>query len=133
MHRHRLWWVHQPLNEKHMQQAADDLLGEHDFSAFRASGCRASTPVRVISQMQVTRNEDSIRIDVTANAFLQHMVRNIAGLLVAIGQGDEGPGWAKEVLDSRDRTKGGIAAPAHGLTLIRVEYPEHFDLPVYRL
>ncbi len=133
MKRHRSWWVHQPLNEKHMQRAADDLLGEHDFSAFRASGCRASTPVRVISQMQVTRNEDSIRIDVTANAFLQHMVRNIAGLLVAIGQGDEGPGWAKEVLDSRDRTKGGIAAPAHGLTLIRVDYPQSFEIPVARL
>ena len=133
MHRHRAWWVHQPLNEIQMQQAADNLLGEHDFSAFRAAGCRASTPVRKISEMQVTRNDDSITIDVTANAFLQHMVRNIAGLLVAIGQGDEDPGWAKEVLDSRDRTKGGIAAPAHGLTLIRVEYPEHFDLPVYRL
>ncbi len=133
MHRHRAWWVHQPLNEIQMQQAADNLLGEHDFSAFRAAGCRASTPVRKISEMQVTRNDDSITIDVTANAFLQHMFRNIAGLLVAIGQGDEDPGWAKEVLDSRDRTKGGIAAPAHGLTLIRVEYPEHFDLPVYRL
>ncbi len=133
MHRHRAWWVHQPLNEIQMQQAADNLIGEHDFSAFRAAGCRASTPVRKISEIQVTRNDDGITIDVTANAFLQHMVRNIAGLLVAIGQGDQVPGWAKEVLDSRDRTKGGIAAPAHGLTLISVEYPEHFDLPVYRL
>ncbi len=133
MYRNRAWWVHQALNEKDMQKAAVSLLGEHDFSAFRAAGCRASTPVREISEMQITRNEDWITIDVTANAFLQHMVRNIAGLLVAIGQGDEDPAWAKVVLDSRDRTEGGMAAPAHGLTLIRVDYPEHFDLPVYRL
>ncbi len=116
-----------------MQEAAECLLGAHDFSAFRSAGCRASTPVRKISELRITRNEHWITIDVTANAFLQHMVRNIAGLLVAIGQGEEGPGWAKEVLDSRDRTKGGMSAPAHGLTLIRVDYPEHFDLPVYRL
>ena len=132
MSRHRAWWVHHPLNEIAMQQAADELFGEHDFSAFRAAGCRASTPVRKISEIQVSRNEDSITIDVTANAFVQHMVRNIAGLLVAIGQGDKGPGWAKEVLDSRDRTKGGISAPAHGLTLIRVDYPQSFKLPVAR-
>ena len=129
MYRNRSWWVHQPLNETDMQKAADSLLGEHDFSAFRSAGCRASTPVREISEMRITRNEDWITIDVTANAFLQHMVRNIAGLLVAIGQGDEDPAWAKAVLDSRDRTEGAMAAPAHGLTLIRVDYPEHFDLP----
>ncbi len=133
MYRHRAWWVHQPLNEKNMQDAADSLLGEHDFSAFRSANCRASTPVREISEISITSNEDWITIDVTANAFLQHMVRNIAGLLVTIGQGKEDPGWAKEVLHSRDRTRGGIAAPAHGLTLVRVDYPEHFDLPVYRL
>ncbi len=130
MHRHRVWWVQQPLNEKDMQEAADSLLGEHDFSAFRSAGCRASTPVRKISEMRIARNEDWTTIDVTANAFLQHMVRNIAGLLVAIGQGEECPGWAKEVLDSRDRTKGGIAAPAHGLTLVRVDYPQSFEIPV---
>jgi tRNA pseudouridine38-40 synthase len=116
-----------------MQAAANCLLGEHDFSAFRAAGCQASTPVRTISEIDITRDEDWISIGVTANAFLQHMVRNIAGLLVTIGQGDKDPAWAQEVLDGRDRTKGGIAAPAHGLTLIGVEYPEHFDLPVYRL
>jgi len=133
MYRHRAWWVHQPLNEQNMRDAAHSLLGEHDFSAFRSANCRASTPVREISDISITSNEDWITIDVTANAFLQHMVRNIAGLLVAIGQGKEEPGWAKEVLHSCDRTRGGIAAPAHGLTLVRVDYPEHFDLPVYRL
>lgn len=129
LNRHRAWWVTQTLDANKMQQAADHLLGEHDFSAFRAAGCQASTPVREIREFNVTRNEDWISIDVTANAFLQHMVRNIAGLLVKIGQGDEEPAWAREVLDSRDRAKGGMTAPAHGLTLTRVDYPERDDLP----
>jgi len=132
MFRHRAWWVYQPLNAEDMQEAADCLRGKHDFSAFRASGCRASTPVREISEIRISRNEEWITIDVTANAFLQHMVRNITGLLVAIGQGEEEPGWAKEVLDSRDRTRGGVAAPAHGLNLVRVDYPPEFGLPVAR-
>ena len=127
--RNRAWWVSQPLDAENMQQAADHLLGEHDFSAFRAAGCQASTPLRKIGELNVSRNEDWISVDVTANAFLQHMVRNIAGLLVAIGKGDEEPAWARQVLDSRDRTKGGMAAPAHGLTLTRVDYPERDDLP----
>lgn len=129
LNRDRAWWVTQTLDANKMQQAADHLLGEHDFSAFRAVGCQASTPVREIREFNVTRNEDWISIDVTANAFLQHMVRNIAGLLVKIGQGDEEPAWAREVLDSRDRAKGGMTAPAHGLTLTRVHYPERDDLP----
>lgn len=129
LNRDRAWWVSQTLDANKMQQAADHLLGEHDFSAFRAAGCQASTPVREIREFNVTRNEDWISIDVTANAFLQRMVRNIAGLLVKIGQGDEEPAWAREVLDSRDRAKGGMAAPAHGLTLTRVDYPERDDLP----
>ena len=129
LNRDRAWWVTQTLDANKMQQAADHLLGEHDFSAFRAAGCQASTPVREIREFNVTRNEDWISIDVTANAFLQRMVRNIAGLLVKIGQGDEEPAWAREVLDSRDRAKGGMTAPAHGLTLTRVDYPERDDLP----
>lgn len=129
LNRDRAWWVSQTLDANKMQQAADHLLGEHDFSAFRAARCQASTPVREIREFNVTRNEDWISIDVTANAFLQHMVRNIAGLLVKIGQGDEEPAWAREVLDSRDRAKGGMTAPAHGLTLTRVHYPERDDLP----
>jgi tRNA pseudouridine38-40 synthase len=70
-----------------------------------------------------------IELEVTANAFLQHMVRNITGTLVMIGRGDESPGWTAEILESRDRKKGGIAAPPHGLTLVSVAYPEEFDLP----
>jgi tRNA pseudouridine38-40 synthase len=132
LHRLRAWWVYQPLNVKEMQQAAACLLGEHDFTSFRAAGCQASTPVRTISELTIIKEDDWITLDITANAFLQHMVRNIAGLLVTIGQGEQDPDWAEEVLLSRDRTKGGIAAPAHGLTLVNVDYPVHFDLPVYR-
>ena len=129
LYRNRAWCVYQPLNEADMQRAADSLLGEHDFSAFRAAGCQASTPVREITGIRITRDGDWVSIDVTANAFLQHMVRNIAGLLVTIGQGEEGPDWARNVLEGRDRTKGGIAAPAHGLTLTKVAYPDRYDLP----
>ena len=101
----------------------------HDFSAFRAAGCQASTPLRKISKLVVERRQDWVTITVTANAFLQHMVRNISGLLVAIGAGGEPPEWAATVLASRDRTTAGITAPAHGLTLLTVAYPERFAVP----
>jgi tRNA pseudouridine38-40 synthase len=132
LNRNRAWWIYESLDEQAMQQAAAYLLGEHDFSAFRAAGCQASTPVRKIITLQVSRTGDWLAVTVTANAFLQHMVRNITGLLVAIGKGNEEPAWAKSVLENRDRTQGGAAAPAHGLTLIDVEYPEQFNLPENR-
>jgi tRNA pseudouridine38-40 synthase len=127
--RNRAWWVFEPLDEQAMLEASKCLLGEHDFSAFRAAGCQASTPVREISSLQIVRDGDWLVITVTANAFLQHMVRNITGVLVAIGKGEEGPAWAKSVLESRDRKQGGVAAPAHGLTLIAVDYPARFNIP----
>ena len=127
--RHRAWWVHEPLNEESMQTAANYLLGEHDFSAFRAAGCQAATPVRTLFNLHVERFGDLIAITVAANAFLQHMVRNLSGMLVMIGRGDAEVDWARAVLDSRDRTAGGIAAPPHGLTLIDVEYPAQFNIP----
>ena len=132
LHRNRAWWIHRPLNEFDMQRAADHLLGEHDFSAFRAAGCRASTPIREISNIRINRDGDWIAIDVTANAFLQHMVRNIAGLLATIGQGEANSALVREVLESCDRKKGGVAAPAHGLTLMKIDYPDKFDLPIAR-
>jgi len=125
LHRNRAWWVYDPLEIEPMQEAAKALLGEHDFSAYRAAACQASTAVRNISDLSLPW----ISLEVTANAFLQHMVRNIAGTLVMIGRGDESPEWAAEILESRDRTKGGIAAPPHGLTLVSVGYPDEFNLP----
>ena len=133
LHRHRAWWVYQPLDAKCMHEAAQQLLGEHDFSAFRAAGCQASTPIREIRSISVGREGDGdcdwIVLEVTANAFLQHMVRNIAGTLMAIGSGDESPDAMSEILASGDRKRGGIAAPPHGLTLVDVEYPDDFKLP----
>lgn len=130
LHRHRAWWVHQHLDADAMQRAAQSLLGEHDFSAYRAAGCQANTAVREITRIDVSRDADWITLDVTANAFLQHMVRNIAGTLVAIGAGEQAEAWARDVLDSRDRTAGGVAAPPHGLTLVEVTYPDAFEIPV---
>jgi len=127
--RHRAWWIYEPLDEQAMQQAANHLQGEHDFSAYRAAACRASSPVRNLSRLGVSRSGETIEITVTGNAFLQHMVRNITGTLVAVGKGDASPDWARAVLESRDRTQGGVAAPPHGLTLVDVAYPEHFNIP----
>ena len=130
LHRHRAWWVHQSLDESLMHEAAQQLVGEHDFSAYRAAGCRAKTAVREVSSVSVTRRDDWLTLDVSANAFLMHMVRNITGTLAAIGQGEQAVEWAGEVLKSRDRTLGGITAPAHGLTLVSVAYPAEYELPV---
>lgn len=129
LYRRRAWWVYQALDAARMQAAANFLIGEHDFSAFRAAGCQASGPVRKIFSLRVVRQSDWLGITVTANAFLQHMVRNIAGLLVEVGSGTKMPSWAETVLQGRDRTEGAVAAPAHGLTLTGVEYPGRFALP----
>ena len=127
--RERAWWVHAPIDEARMQAAGSLLLGEHDFSAFRAAGCQARSPMRELTGIVVERHGDWIAMTVTANAFLQHMVRNIAGLLVEIGSGERPPEDAAAVLESRDRRRGGITAPAQGLTLIAVDYPPAFGLP----
>jgi len=129
LHRDRAWWVYEPLDAKRMHEAAQRLVGKHDFSAFRAAGCQAKTAVREISHIAVNRRDNWLTLEVTANAFLQHMVRNIAGTLAKVGQGEQEVDWVTAVLESRDRKAGGIAAPPHGLTLIGVSYPESFGLP----
>jgi tRNA pseudouridine38-40 synthase len=126
--RHRAWWVYQALDAERMHLAAQDLLGRHDFSAFRAAGCQASTAIREITSISVARDGENIVLEVTANAFLQHMVRNITGTLVAIGIGDDSANSLQAVLASKDRKKGGVAAPPHGLTLVDVAYPDDFEL-----
>lgn len=127
--RGRMTWECRWLDEWAMQAAADYLLGEHDFSAFRALSCQAKSPVRTVYRLEVRRCGEILLIDVVANAFLHHMVRNIAGVLMAVGVGKKDPKWAYEVLASRDRTCGGITAPADGLYLLGVEYPGHFGIP----
>lgn len=129
LHRRRAWWLHESLDAMRMHEAAQLLLGERDFSAFRAAGCQARTPMRNIKSIDVARQGDWISVTLTANAFLQHMVRNITGALVAVGKGEHPESWIGEVLESRDRKAGGIAAPAHGLTLLAVSYPASYCLP----
>ncbi|MCG8369491.1 MAG: tRNA pseudouridine(38-40) synthase TruA [Proteobacteria bacterium] len=129
LHRHRAWWVHRPLDAGRMHRAAQRLVGEHDFSAFRAAGCQAKSATREVMRVRVVRRGDWVTLDITANAFLMHMVRNITGALAAIGEGEQDAGWLKAVLDGRDRTVSGVTAPAHGLTLVGVEYPGEFGIP----
>ena len=129
LHRHRAWWVHQPLDERRMHAAAQQLVGEHDFSAYRAAGCQSGSPIREVTGITVSREGDWVFLDVSANAFLMHMVRNITGTLATIGQGEQRLDWALDVLESRDRKSGGVTAPPHGLTLVAVEYPADFAIP----
>ena len=131
--RQRVCWIHRPLDAERMQRAAAHLIGEHDFSAFRAAECQSRTAMRRIDAVTVVRHGEHLTIDVTANAFLHHMVRNIAGVLIEIGAGEAEPDWARTVLASRDRTTGGVTAPPGGLYLMHVAYPEHFGLPPRRV
>ena len=127
--RGRATLIHHPLDERRMAQAAAYLPGEHDFSAFRAAECQSRTPVRRLEELAVERRGEWVVVRVTANAFLHHMVRNIVGLLIAVGRGKAEPVRAREVLESRDRTQGEATAPPDGLYLWRVHYGEAFALP----
>lgn len=121
--------VYIPLDHEKMHQAAQCLLGEHDFSAFRASLCQAKTATRRLSHINITRTGDYIMIDVQANAFLHHMVRNITGSLVKIGTGERPVGWLNELLLNKDRTKAAATAKPNGLYLVKVVYPDSFAIP----
>jgi len=128
LHR-RVSWEYRPLDETLMQQAAQHLLGEHDFSAYRALACQAKSPVRTLHQLDVQRRGQFVILDLAANAFLHHMVRNIAGVLMRIGAGEAEPNWARQVLEQRDRTLGGVTAPPDGLYFMQVDYPDDYVLP----
>ncbi len=121
-------WCHRPLNDQAMHQAAQLLLGEHDFSSFRASGCQAKSPIRTISAVSVIRQGEWVTVDITANAFLYHMVRNIVGSLMEVGQGERDVEWFKQVLAARDRTCAGMTAAPQGLYFISAQYPQKFGL-----
>jgi tRNA pseudouridine38-40 synthase len=125
----RVALVYRPLDVERMAAAAVRLLGEHDFSAFRAAGCQARSPVRRLYDLRVWRCGDQVVIEATANAFLHHMVRNLVGLLLDVGVGKVPPEWAATVLASRDRTLSSPTAPAQGLYFWRVRYPQAFRLP----
>jgi tRNA pseudouridine38-40 synthase len=126
--RQRATWIHQPLDERAMQQAAQCLVGTHDFSSYRALACQAKHAVRTVHRLQINRQGELLTIEVHANGFLHHMVRNIAGVLITIGKGEQPESWAEQILALRDRTKGGITAPPQGLYLSRVDYPAEYQL-----
>lgn len=123
LYREEVTWNYRPLDEQRMVRAAGHLVGKHNFSSYRAAGCQAKSPVREIEFLNVERFGAFIIIDVQANAFLHHMVRNIAGVLMSIGAGLNEESWSKEVLDAQNRSAGGITAPPFGLYLINVGYP----------
>jgi tRNA pseudouridine38-40 synthase len=125
----RAAFLHRPLDVEPMREATRYLLGKHDFSALRAAECQARSPEREVKSLQVMRQGDFLVIEVTANAFLHHMVRNIAGLLMHIGLGRAPPQFAAEVLAARDRRIAPATAPAAGLYFWRVAYPAVFGLP----
>lgn len=122
-------WFHAPLELEAMREAALHLVGEHDFSAFRSAQCQARNPVRVLHTAIVERTGESIVFTLRANAFLQHMVRNIVGALVHVGKGNRRPGWLREVLESRDRTNCAPTFAPEGLYLVGVEYAPGWHLP----
>lgn len=122
-------WERRPLDAEAMQRAALALIGEHDFSAFRTVHCQAARPNRHVRELQVGRQGDEVVIDIEANAFLHHMVRNIVGSLLPVGRGDRPEDWLAELLQGRDRAKAGITAPAQGLCFLGPRYPALFGLP----
>ena len=123
LRRYRAWHV-RALDVEAMRVASLYLLGTHDFSTFRASGCGAAHPVREITAISVGRIGDQVQLEVQGHGFLRHMVRIIAGTLTDVGHGKRGSDWVLDVLNARDRTQGGRTAPAHGLTLVEVRYGE---------
>ena len=125
----RAGWVFRPLDDSAMRAAAMHLIGRHDFTSFRSAECQAATPIRDIAQLSVDRVGPLVRVSVTANAFLHHMVRNIVGALVYVGVGRRRPDWVQEVLHARDRAAGAATFSAAGLYLARVEYDPAFGLP----
>ncbi|KMW72378.1 tRNA pseudouridine synthase A [Photorhabdus luminescens subsp. luminescens] len=120
---------HYPLDEKRMHRAAQCLLGENDFTSFRAVQCQSKTPWRNMMHINVNRFGHYVVIDIKANAFVHHMVRNIAGSLMEIGCGNQDINWMAQLLALKDRTKAAATAKAAGLYLVAVDYPEQFDLP----
>ena len=124
----RATWQRRPLDHERMHSSAQVLVGEHDFSAFRAVECQSRSPLRRVEEVSVRRTGDWVHLDITANAFLHHMVRNVAGLLMSVGEGESAPERVATVLASRDRRSNAATAPPDGLYLAAVRYPAEFGL-----
>jgi tRNA pseudouridine38-40 synthase len=128
----RVGWFHRHLDEDAMARAAQMLLGEHDFSAFRDAECQARTPVRTMHEATVARAGSLVVFSFRANAFLHHMVRNLVGTLVYVGAGRQEPAWVGELIAARDRTRAAPTFAPDGLYLAAIEYDSAFDLPAFR-
>ena len=133
--RRRVWWLRQELDCAAMTAAATAWLGEHDFSAFRSAGCQAKSPRRRLLAVAIAKRVagagTALTFEFTANSFLQHMVRNFVGTLVAVGDGALTPQDAARILERRDRREAGVTAPSKGLVLVEVLYPPEYELPRY--
>jgi len=125
----RVAWIHRPLDATRMHEAAQALIGEHDFSAFRSVECQSKTPRRRVESIQVHRSGDHLYFDFTANAYLHHMVRNIVGTLIEAQDDADPTARVAEILAGRDRRRAGYTAPPSGLYLWRVIYPPAFGIP----
>lgn len=129
IHSKQVTWIYDTLDVELMHEAAQALLGEQDFSAFRSSKCQASHAHRIMNSVHVFREGQYIYLDICANAFLHHMVRNLVGSLLMIGRGERPVTWMGELLKLKDRTQAGPTAAAAGLYLVAVQYPQEYDLP----
>ena len=130
LHRTRAAWIHRPLDAAAMHAAAQALIGEHDFSAFRSVECQSPTPMRRVDAIEVSRQGDYVWLQITANAYLHHMVRNIVGTLLEVQLEADPAAAVTKILASADRRYAGMTAPAAGLYLWRVEYPQNFAIPM---
>lgn len=128
---HQITWSNRPLDINAMRAGAAYLIGQHDFTSFRATQCQAKSPVRNIYHLHIIRRGDLIVLEVQANAFLHHMVRNIVGVLMAVGTGDIPPAKVADILAAQNRAAGGVTAKPHGLYLVAVDYPKVFNLPTH--
>ena len=125
----KIGWFHAPLDVVKMREAAQYVLGEHDFSCFRSSECQARSPIKNLTRLDIQKNGDNLTVYLTANAFLHHMVRNIMGCLVQVEKGKCSPQWLGEVLESRDRTRAAPTFAPDGLYLGRIQYDPKWQLP----
>lgn len=122
-------WIRDPLDAERMASSLKGIHGKHDFSSYRGAGCQSNSPNRCVIHTRVIRQNSLIIIEITANAFLLHMVRNLVGLLLEVGRGNADEQTMKRVLDLKDRTQASVTAPPFGLYLVKVDYPEHFAIP----
>ena len=129
LQRTRTAWIHRPLDAGAMHHAAQALIGEHDFSAFRSIECQSKTPVRKVERIEVQRTGDTVWMEIEANAYLHHMVRNIVGTLLDVQREPDPAAAMARILAGGERRKAGVTAPAAGLYLWRVEYPAVFGIP----